>query len=281
MKKLPLVSVVVTTKNEEKNIGNCLRSIKRQAYPIKKIEIIVVDNSSVDKTVRIARRYTNKVFNYGPERSAQRNFGMMKKSKGKYLIFLDADMTLSPKVIKKAVDELEGGNLAALYVPEVILGNSFWSKVRRLERSFYDGTVIDCVRVVKRDIFKKVGGFDLSLTGPEDWDLDKKLRREGKVALLKNHQALIFHNEKEFSLKKYLAKKSYYSKSFDAYIKKWGRNDPDVKKQFSFSYRFFGVFWEKGKWKRLIRHPVLAMGIYLLRFLVGLNYLSCRLRKIT
>ena len=66
-KRLPLVSVVITTKNEEKNIDNCLESIKLQTYPQDRIEIIVVDNNSSDKTKEIARRYTNNVLNCGPE----------------------------------------------------------------------------------------------------------------------------------------------------------------------------------------------------------------------
>ena len=41
---LPLVSVVITTKNEEKNIETCIKSILGQSYPKAKIEIIVVDN---------------------------------------------------------------------------------------------------------------------------------------------------------------------------------------------------------------------------------------------
>ena len=82
VKSYPLVSIVVTTKNEEKNIENCLNSIKNQNYPQNKIEIIVVDNNSIDKTKQIALRYTDKVYNFGPERSAQRNFGV-KKSKWK------------------------------------------------------------------------------------------------------------------------------------------------------------------------------------------------------
>ena len=73
MKDLPLVSVIVTTKNEEKNIANCLKSIKNQTY--KNIEIIVVDNNSDDRTKEIAGKYTDKVFNHGPERSALRNLG--------------------------------------------------------------------------------------------------------------------------------------------------------------------------------------------------------------
>ena len=47
------MSVIVTTKNEEKNIENCLQSINNQTY--KNIELIVVDNFSDDKTVEIAK----------------------------------------------------------------------------------------------------------------------------------------------------------------------------------------------------------------------------------
>ena len=48
---LPLVSVVITTKNEQKNIEKCLESIALQKYP--SIEIIVVDNNSIDNTKKI------------------------------------------------------------------------------------------------------------------------------------------------------------------------------------------------------------------------------------
>jgi len=303
MQNKPLVSVIITTKNEEIHIGNCLKSIKEQTYP--NIEIIVVDNNSTDATKAIAKKYTNLVFNRGPERSAQRNFGMMEVAKGKYVMYVDADMVLSPTLIEDCVDEMENNkSLEALYIPEIVLGNSFWSKVRRFERRFYDGTVIDCVRFINKNTFIKVGGFDLSMTGPEDWDLDKKIRQMGRVKLLKNKKlvlgdlkkwelynflkekgvspenygSVIYHNESEFNLKRYLKKKAYYAKSFDNYINKWGKDDPDVKKQFGVWYRFFGVFTENGKWWRLVKHPILAMGTFTLRFLVGLQYLL-RLRN--
>lgn len=83
------VSVIITTKNEEKNIASCLESIKNQTYPQEKIEIIVVDNDSIDKTKEIALKYTDKVYNFGPERSAQRNFGV-RQAKGKYILYLDS-----------------------------------------------------------------------------------------------------------------------------------------------------------------------------------------------
>ena len=59
----------------------------------------------------------------------------------------------------------------------------------------------------------------------------------------------------------------------DVYIEKWGKDDQDVKKQFGIYYRFFGVFLENGKWKRLVAHPILAAGMYFLRFWVGVNFL--------
>ncbi|MCX6705278.1 MAG: glycosyltransferase, partial [Candidatus Woesebacteria bacterium] len=157
-KNLPLFSVIITTKNEEKNIKNCLESIKYQVYPQEKIEIIVVDNHSTDKTKTIARQYTSHIFDKGPERSAQRNFGI-KMSKGEFILYLDADMILSPTVIKRAVEKIEVSNipLVAFYIPEIVLGNYYWSQVRRFERSFYDGTVIDCARFIRKELYSNLG----------------------------------------------------------------------------------------------------------------------------
>ena len=197
--KPPIVSVVIVTLNEEKHIGNCLKSIIAQTYPRDRLEIIVVDNASTDRTVLIAKKYTRKVYNKGPQRSAQRNYGHSKAT-GEFFLYLDADMSLSPKVIKSCVQHMTSHpSLTGLYIPEIVAGNSYWSRVRRFERSFYDATVIDCVRFIKKSAFVEVGGFDESMTGPEDWDLDKKLRNIGKVALIKTP---IHHNEAEFNLKK-------------------------------------------------------------------------------
>ena len=269
---LPLVSVVITTKNEETNIANCIKSVKKQSFPPKKIEIIVVDNNSSDKTKRISKKYTKNVFNKGPERSAQRNYGIA-KAKGKYILFLDADMSLSEKVIQECVDKFiqRNDNLVGLYIPERILGDSYWCKVRDFERSFYNGTVIDCVRFFPKIIWDHAKGFDESLTGPEDWDFDKKVRMLGKTGIIRSS---LYHNESDFNLKEYLKNKSYYAKSFDKYINKWGKDDPDIKKQFGIWYRFFGVYIEQGKWKKILSNPKLVGGIYLLSLYTGFIYLK-------
>lgn len=266
-----IISVVITTKNEEKNIESCLESVRSQTFPQNQIEIIVVDNTSTDKTKEIAHKYTKKIFNLGPERSAQKNFGV-EQSAGVYFLHLDADMTLGEYVLEECAEKVRNDeNIIALYIPEIVTGENFFSRVRRFERSFYDGTAIDAVRFIRKDKFLEAGGFDEKLYACEDWDLDKRIKKLGKVGII---QAALYHNEEEFNLAKYLKKKEYYSKNLDIYINKWAKFDPDIKKQFGFYYRFFGVFTENGKWKKLIRHPMLAAGMYILRIMVGLKYLA-------
>lgn len=271
------VSIIITTKNEEKNIENCLRSIQKQTYPLDRLEVIVVDNNSTDRTSVLVGSFQDKArllsvqfFTKGPERSAQRNFGV-EKSKGECFLYLDADMILHQDVVRDCVAMVEKSpDTVALYVSEIVMGKKFFSQVRRFERSFYDATVIDCARFIKKASFQQVHGFDEQLTGPEDWDLDKKLRQIGNIGLVTTP---IYHNESEFELGKYLDKKGYYAKKFDAYIAKWGEGDPDLKKQFGLCYRFFGVFVEKGKWKKMLIHPFLTLGMFFLRFLVGLKFI--------
>lgn len=303
---MALVSVVITTKNEEKNIRNCLESIKAQSW--QDIEIIVVDNSSTDKTQQIATEYTAKVYTKGPERSAQRNYGMIEKAEGEYVIYIDADMILSPMLIEACVHHIQETGAVALHIPEIILGKNYFSRVRRFERGFYDGTPVDGARFFHRPTFIKAGGFDepLFVKGSgEDWDIDKIIRRFGEIALLPRQNAKlavqnwalrdfievrgiryqpsfsgVYHNESEFFLLPYLKKKSYYSIGFDGYINKWGSDDPDIRCQFGLKYRFWTVFTEKGKWLRLLRRPDLALGMYFLRGLVGCVYIFKNLRSI-
>src|SRR4051812_7301335 len=55
----PLVSFCIPTRNRERTIAACLQSIRAQDYP--RLEIIVIDNGSTDRTAEIARRYADVV----------------------------------------------------------------------------------------------------------------------------------------------------------------------------------------------------------------------------
>jgi len=264
----PLVSVVVTTRNEEKNIKNCLESIMTQTF--KNIELIVVDNFSKDHTIGIARKYGAKVYLKGPERSTQRNYGA-RISRAEYLLYLDADMILSPNVVADCVEKCESSGVGAVYIPERIVGEGFWIKVRDFERSFYTGTVIDAVRFIQKDLFEKVEGFDESLIGPEDWDFDRRIRKISRTGVI---NAPLYHNEGSFNMEQYLKKKKYYTNGIKKYVRKWEYDNSETMKQTGIWYRLMGVFVEKGKWKKLIRNPLFTIAMYYLRFRVAVGHIQ-------
>lgn len=267
---MPDVTVIITTRNEEHNIVSCLESLHCQTISRDRLEILLIDNNSDDRTVEVSKPFADRYFNKGPERSAQRNFGV-EQAKTPYVLYLDADMRLSTAVIEECLTAVKDDPaITGIFIPEQVVGTGYWIKVRNFERSFYDATVVDAVRFIRRDVFLDLGGFDLSLCGPEDWDMDRRLGERGPLHLISSP---LFHDEGAFSFSTYLKKKSYYARTMDAYRVKW-HNDVIVRKQLGFYYRFIGVFVENGKWKRLVRHPLLAAGMYFLRFLVGCSYIA-------
>lgn len=253
----PLVSVVITTKNEEKVLRNLLHTLKNQTY--KETEIIIVDNNSIDKTKEIGFNYTKKIFNKGPERSVQRNFGVS-KAKGKYVLILDADMELTKNVIESCVKEMgKDKTLGALVIPEKSFGNTFWAKCRAFEREFYVGDEsIEAARFFNKKLFKQFNGYDSNITGPEDWDLPLRMKQEGiRIGRIND---FILHNEGNFSILKSMKKKYYYGFNAFNYLKK----HPE-KTLIHGNLIFRPVFFRK--WKKLLSKPNLALGMFILKSL--------------
>jgi glycosyltransferase involved in cell wall biosynthesis len=126
MNKNPLVSVIIACKNNEKYIRQSLESVKAQTYT--NWELIIVDNFSTDKTLEIAKEYTDKVYQLGPERSTQFNYGFT-KSKGELIYRIGAEFRLEPDVIQKCVDVI-GAGFDSIAVHNRSVGDSVWAKVR-------------------------------------------------------------------------------------------------------------------------------------------------------
>lgn len=276
-----LISVIIATRNEEKNVERIINSIKEQSYPSDLIEIILVDNASKDKTREIAHSLIENVYNLTDEigldkvknfRGAQVNFGAT-KAKGEILFFPDADMTFDKNLFKEFSDNIANSKKDALYVPEIVCGKGLFGKIRNFERSFYNKTCIDGIRVISKNFFEKIGGFDVKniVFGYDDWDITKMIVEAGaKVDIT---HACLYHHEEWLDIKTYLQKKSKYSVDAEDYINKWGRQDNDIKKQFGLKYRYCGVFIEDGKWKKMIKHPLLTFGVMSLRVMIGIIYI--------
>jgi glycosyltransferase involved in cell wall biosynthesis len=89
------ISVIIITLNEEKNLGKCLESIKSFD------EIVVADSGSTDRTLDMARQYTDKIFHRNFDNfSSQRNFAIS-KCKNNWVLSLDADEAVSPGLREK------------------------------------------------------------------------------------------------------------------------------------------------------------------------------------
>ena len=92
------IAVVISAYNEEKMIDDCLESVKNLAD-----EIIFIDNTSQDKTIEIAKKYTDKIFtreNDPVMLNKNKNFGFSKAT-GDWIISLDADERITAELIRE------------------------------------------------------------------------------------------------------------------------------------------------------------------------------------
>ena len=262
----PLVSIIIPTRNSEATIETCLKSIRQQTYF--NVEIIVVDNYSDDRTRELVKRYGAKVLLKCSERSAARNYGA-KHARGELLLFIDSDMELGPTVIEECVKIVLVG-YDAVIIPEKTIGQSFWAKVRALERSTYVGdTLFEAPRLFRREVFEKLRGYDEELVGFEDYDLQARLEAHGyKVA---RTRAFIIHHEGNLRLKEHLLRKHYYVGTGLKYISK---HSGRAIKQFCPIRRSYVRHW-----KLLARYPLYTLGLAVMKaceFMIGV--LAC-LRK--
>jgi len=160
----PCLSVVIPTKNEEANVAACIRAFDAVRDLV---EVIVVDNASTDRTREIAASLGARVLEKGPERSAQRNAGW-REAQADWVIVLDADMVVPPGLLAEVLDVVSRPPDApaapqACWIPEVRTGRGLRTKARNFERSFYDGTAVDALRLFRKSVLDATGGYDETL----------------------------------------------------------------------------------------------------------------------
>lgn len=116
------VSVLIPARNEEMNIEKCIKGLLIQDYQHK--EIIVLDDNSTDSTYTLASSFvtSNAKVLKGKELPSDwlgKNWAciqLAQEAKGEYLLFVDADVELTPEVISSAVYELEKSKAALLSI---------------------------------------------------------------------------------------------------------------------------------------------------------------------
>jgi len=260
----PLVSVIIPTFNNSFILETCLKSIKLQTYS--NIEIIIVDNYSIDDTVKIAKQYNSRVLQVRALRSAARNYGI-KNAEGVFLFYVDSDMELTPDVVKECVRNTIINHIDAIMIPEERVGEGFWVKCRAIERLTYIGNpLIESVRFMRKDVFLKVNGFDEELEAGEDWDLHARIEDNGyKIGKIVSK---LKHHEGQTSLKQIVQKRLYYGKTIKKYIKK----HPERAKIQYMRLDFFR------HWRLLFNNPLYGCGML---FMKVIEYIATGLSMIT
>src|SRR6266566_1272703 len=222
----PLVSVVVPTLNAARVIDACLTSIDSQEYS--PIELIVVDGHSSDETVRLAREHTDKIYLEGSSppppgvfsAPAQRNSGA-RRADGEYIYHVDADMILPPGLIAECVDLVKDTSADAVIVPEQSFGTGYWARIKAFERSFYIGDdLVEAPRFIRSEVWRKLGGLDLSVGGNDDWDFHIRLQSQG-YRMVRARQ-LVLHDEGRLSLRRLARKRYMYGRYSKAFLHKHG-----------------------------------------------------------
>lgn len=207
----PTITVVVPTRNNERTIKAALRSVREQTHP--RVELIVVDNRSSDRTVEIAEAIADTVLHEGPERSAQRNAGV-RAAHGEWVVWLDSDMILPPQALEVALRTALEHDAVGVALPERTIGSGFWTACRALERECYlDEPWLHNPRLLRRDYLVRAG-FDETMSGPEDTDLRLRMHAEGSRIVLA--PIIVDHDEGHLTVRDVMSKRYYYGRSIPA-----------------------------------------------------------------
>ena len=178
-----LVSVVVPTRNEELCLPFLLRSLSKSWY--KPIEVIVVDYSSSDRTVEIAKSFGAKVVCVRKGGIGYASHIGVIESRGEIVIRTDADAIFPPDLIMNVVTVFREDkcvklhHIGHLYWDSNILVNLIGQLYDKYWRSLWK--VTGHFMAFRREIYEIVGGFDPNKKVGEDFDFGSRVFKKFRI----------------------------------------------------------------------------------------------------
>jgi glycosyltransferase involved in cell wall biosynthesis len=206
MNTLQFVSIIVPCRNEEKFIGMCLDSILASDYPKDRLEVLVIDGMSEDRTRATIENYKSRctfirlLDNPKKITPAALNIGIT-NAKGEIIMRMDAHNTYPPNYISGLVGWLEktqadnvGGVCVTVpatqtFMAEAIalalshpfgVGNAYF-RIGVKEPRWVDTVPFGCYR---REVFDRIGMFDEELVRNQDGEFNHRLNKRGGRILL-------------------------------------------------------------------------------------------------
>ena len=163
------VSVIVHTLNEEMNIENCLESVKWAD------EIVLIDNYSDDRTVEIARNYTDKIFFYErtglPEHA--RKFAI-DKTCNEWVLIVDADEMVPVRMMRRLESVIVDDEADVVSIPHSnyffghLMHYTGWGPMQNLHHRFYKKSYVEINNEVHSEPVINENARLISLESSED-----------------------------------------------------------------------------------------------------------------
>jgi glycosyltransferase involved in cell wall biosynthesis len=180
-----LVSFIIPARNEEKIIGACLDAICQVKSHGASWECLLVDNGSIDDTVKIGAAKGARVFSMPDVTiSALRNFGAG-RARGEFLAFIDADCVIGEEWLTNALSSCMDPTVGCVgshpqNPHERSWVQNAWALQNRRIRQIEDIDWLPSMNIlVKREAFLSVKGFNEALKTCEDVDFCYRLRQQG------------------------------------------------------------------------------------------------------
>ncbi len=203
-----MFSFIVPAHNEDRLLPCTLESIQAAACVLDEpYEIIVADDASTDATGEVAKQHGARVVRVDHRQIAKvRNSGAA-EAKGDVLIFVDADTTISPALLRGVQENLRagavGGGAAITFDGRLPLYGRIIMPVfafcyRRA------GLAAGCFVYCTRDAFDAVGGFDEELFATEEVAFSRAVRRHGRFVVLREPVVTSGRKVRTYSLREIL-----------------------------------------------------------------------------
>lgn len=180
------ISVIVPTYNEEKSIARCLDSLKNQTF--KDYELVIVDGHSKDRTIEIAKKYTDRIiFDEGRGTPAARNLAV-KAVKSEIVAFIDADTTV-PNDWLEVVDSSFKKGVVGVGGPLLPEGGSFADEIiffiaadliRRFSSKLGSHHFSGANCAFLREAYEKSGGYREDMDMLDDVEFSMRMKKYGK-----------------------------------------------------------------------------------------------------
>lgn len=241
------VSVIIPCYNQEKYITDCLESVLAQTFD--DYEAIVIDDGSIDNSVKIVEEYQKKSDKI--RLIKQENQGVVtarnnaiRQATGKYIYPLDADDIAHPEVLEKSVEAIESGK-GDIISCKVMLFSDDKQQIMRLNRP----TKINMIRrpcivnssLFRKSDFEKCGGYDKDFDkGLEDYDLWLNMILNHKLKIHRINDFLFFYRIKSVNESRNILAKNYHDELRCLLCKKYPQLRKDSLVNITFSIlRFF------------------------------------------